>query len=297
MSSPVRIKQNMKQKHLLIFIPGFIVGVLVCILIAYVWGPRAETLELDLYSGQQRTIKEFLWHYRISPKAADEHTLWAKKHQQRSITPWYVMVSSTQRPSWFGPVVSGDAYIRDVVRSIHDLSIPDGEKAKLLYEYWSSLDKARSEKPIESVFEQWDKVLRPTDIETSVARIREGANSVVTMDNFLRIKEFVLAGGQRRTYCNMYNNNPFYGFEGLTVFLHPDGGQENINCDLNLSDFNHIVFNTSNPGYSYWHVYIDPDDRDVLVLSKAYLEVSEPELISKVEDCFRVALREMGKQR
>jgi hypothetical protein len=157
----------MKWKYLLACAVGFAAGVLVCILIACIWGPRAETLELDLYSGKQRTIKEFLWHYRISQKTADEHTLWAKKHQQRSITPWYVMVSSTQRPNWFGPMVSGDAYIRDVVRSIYDLSIPEQEKLKLLHEYWSSLDKARSEKPIESVFEQWDQRLEEVSSQSS----------------------------------------------------------------------------------------------------------------------------------
>ena len=153
----------MKQEHFLIFIAGFFLGVLACILIACIWGPRAETLELDLYSGQQRTIREFLWYYRISLQPDEEHTGWAKEQQEKSITPWYVMVSSTQRSSWFGPLASGDACVRDIVRSIYDLSVPQEEKVKLLHEYWSSLDNARSIKPVESVFEQWHQRLTSQD--------------------------------------------------------------------------------------------------------------------------------------
>ena len=165
----------MKWKYLLACATGFAAGVLACILIASIWGPKAEDLELDLYSGQQRTISEFLWSYRISQKPDDGHTLWAKGHQPMwakkqglsNITPWNVMVSSTQRPEWFGPVVNGHAYIRDVIRSIYNLSITKQEKVKLLHEYWTSLDEARPVKPIESVFEQWDQRLEEAPGQSS----------------------------------------------------------------------------------------------------------------------------------
>ena len=145
----------MKWKYSLVRSAGFAVGVLACILIACIWGPREETLELDLYSGQQQTIKDFLWYHRVSQESAGEHTVWAREHQRSNITPWYVMVCSTQRVNWFEPVVNADTDTRDVVRSIYNLSIPEEQKAMLLHEYWRDLDEARSNKPIDSIFEHW----------------------------------------------------------------------------------------------------------------------------------------------
>lgn len=60
-------------------------------------------------------------------------------------------------------------------------------------------------------------------------------------DSFETIKSFVLACGDRKTYCNMYNNNPHYAFAGFEVYLHPDVGQANIGCDPTLSDFDEMV--------------------------------------------------------
>ena len=72
-------------------------------------------------------------------------------------------------------------------------------------------------------------------------------NSVLTVENFLKIKSLVLNQGDRMTYCQMYNNNPHYRFQAGDVFLNPDTGQANINCDTNKSDFNYIVLQSRKP--------------------------------------------------
>jgi hypothetical protein len=47
----------------------------------------------------------------------------------------------------------------------------------------------------------------------------------------------------------MYNDNPHYSFTDFDVFLNPDTGQANINCDKQKSDFNHMVFRTKTLAY------------------------------------------------
>ena len=63
----------------------------------------------------------------------------------------------------------------------------------------------------------------------------------LTAANFQRIKSFILRHGDRQTYCNMYNRNPHYDFGAFQVYLDPDVGQQNINCDPELSDFSTLV--------------------------------------------------------
>lgn len=69
----------------------------------------------------------------------------------------------------------------------------------------------------------------------------DSQKDVLTRQNFEAIKRFILAQGDRFTYCNMYNHNPRYQFGGFEAFLTPEIGQGNINCDPARSDFNEIV--------------------------------------------------------
>jgi hypothetical protein len=80
------------------------------------------------------------------------------------------------------------------------------------------------------------------------------SNTAVTGEAFLKITSLVLTRGDRLTYCNMYNN-PHYSFKEFDVFLNPDTGQANINCDKQKSDFNHMVFQTKK--LAYYHVRVD----------------------------------------
>jgi hypothetical protein len=79
-------------------------------------------------------------------------------------------------------------------------------------------------------------------------------------DNFNRIISFVLQYGDRVTYCNMYNNNPHYQFHDFDLFLNPDIGQANINCDPLLSGFNEIVIRNNNESIIYYHIKINNNE-------------------------------------
>ena len=76
-------------------------------------------------------------------------------------------------------------------------------------------------------------------------------------EGFLAIKTFILSKGQKRTYSNRFNNNPYYLFGDMEVFLNPEPGgphqhpQWNINCDPKLSDFTELVIRTKE--FQYYH--------------------------------------------
>ncbi|MCX5742647.1 MAG: hypothetical protein NT062_09145 [Proteobacteria bacterium] len=72
-------------------------------------------------------------------------------------------------------------------------------------------------------------------------------DAIVNRDNLLRIKRFILDREQTRTYCQMFNNNPFFETARYEFYLHPDPGgphthpQWNINCDRARGDFNTMI--------------------------------------------------------
>lgn len=72
--------------------------------------------------------------------------------------------------------------------------------------------------------------------------------TVLTKDNLLKVKQFILKNGQRETYCNMYNDNPAYRTKQFLFYLDPDTGQLNGNCDPAKSDFNTLTIRSANGG-------------------------------------------------
>lgn len=79
---------------------------------------------------------------------------------------------------------------------------------------------------------------------------------MITAQEFEAIKSFILNNGDRRTYCNKYNNNPHYSFEGFDVYLNPETEQANINCDSDISDFNDMVIHDRDSDPQYYHLLI-----------------------------------------
>lgn len=75
-----------------------------------------------------------------------------------------------------------------------------------------------------------------------------------TVAEFRALRRFILARGDRMTYCNMYNCNPHFAFEGFEAFLNPDVGQRNINCDPKLSGFDELVIYDWNSEPQYFRV-------------------------------------------
>lgn len=100
--------------------------------------------------------------------------------------------------------------------------------------------------------------------------------------DFEKIKNHVLTKGDRSpVFSNKYNNTPHYSFTGFDVYLIPDVGQRNIDCDPGLSDFNEIVIKDqrSRPQYFYLHIVRkgDLDNKNItqpstdLIEGKVYL--------------------------
>jgi hypothetical protein len=80
-----------------------------------------------------------------------------------------------------------------------------------------------------------------------------------SVNNFEKIKNFVLKNGDRAFFCNMVNNNPHYKFDTIAdVYLMPEGGQKNINCDPALSDFD------ANTRYTLWQKSFPQDYKDCI---------------------------------
>jgi len=58
---------------------------------------------------------------------------------------------------------------------------------------------------------------------------------------FEQVKDFILAKGERRTYRNFDNHNPYLRFGGYEAYLGADIGQRNLINDPALSDFNELT--------------------------------------------------------
>lgn len=113
-----------------------------------------------------------------------------------------------------------------------------------------------------------------------------GNGSDITESNFDLIKKFILEKGEFRTYCNMYNNNPYYKFNDLEFYLNPSHGSKNINCDPKLSDFDEIVIRNSNSD----KMYVDIE----LVDNKLIFDKEDD---SDINNYFGIALKEIKKIR
>ena len=79
------------------------------------------------------------------------------------------------------------------------------------------------------------------------------ATSSLTATNFVAIRDFVLRCGDRLTYGNKYNHNPHFSFAGFDVFLDPEVGQANINCDPGRSGFDELVIRTTAHGATRYY--------------------------------------------
>jgi hypothetical protein len=64
---------------------------------------------------------------------------------------------------------------------------------------------------------------------------------LINRTNLTTIKQFIIKKGFRETYCQLYNNNPAYHSKRFAFYLNPDTRQQNINCEIDKSDFQTLV--------------------------------------------------------
>lgn len=130
-------------------------------------------------------------------------------------------------------------------------------------------------------------------------RIRNDSSDekVITRANLTHIKQLIIKNGLRETYCQMYNNNPAYHSKRFYFYLNPDTGQQNVNCEIDKSDFQTLVIrgtNTSDGKNHYCHIafhdefYINisvpwpTEDLSVLKIRAYAIEALE-EILSEIE--------------
>jgi hypothetical protein len=89
--------------------------------------------------------------------------------------------------------------------------------------------------------------------------------TVITRENLIKIKQFIIQSSQRETYNNLYNNNPSYHTQKFRFYLNPDAGSNNSDCDLNKSDFNSLTIRNSSDRNQY---------RTVEFLDKTFIYVT-----------------------
>jgi hypothetical protein len=124
-------------------------------------------------------------------------------------------------------------------------------------------------------------------------------SDIFSADNFEDLHVYILKNGDRETYCSMYNNNPHRSFEGFDLYLNPETGQANINCDPEISGFNILVIRDWDAEPQYYRILLvrkgDLDNEPVQKLlpdgvkeDKVYLlnykEYDLDELEKKVRD-------------
>jgi hypothetical protein len=91
--------------------------------------------------------------------------------------------------------------------------------------------------------------------------------AALSMEEFEQVKSFILQHGDRAIYCNMYNENPHYAYEGFDAYLNPEVGQLNLNCDPSVSDFNEIVIQKRVSAFVYYYILLvrkgDLEDKEI----------------------------------
>lgn len=149
------------MRKLLILLLGIAIGILLSVGGVYLVGPRGSETKMDLYTGQTWSYRSLLWHRWIEYEPDADHTIWAKKHKRSDRAYYPVSVCSTQR-DWFGSTVHGDGFVRDTVRQIYELSIPEEDKIGLLLHYHRDVDEvigSRREDGFRDLCDAWGKRL------------------------------------------------------------------------------------------------------------------------------------------
>jgi hypothetical protein len=134
-----------------------------------------------------------------------------------------------------------------------------------------------------------------TDVEVSRVVVARDGDSVLTEAAFKKIRRFILDQGQRQTYCNRFNNNPFFRFGHYALYLDPEN--TNIQCEPDRSEFNTITAHSLSPtksgGSGYWHIRLDPS-RKRLILEQYHARKAGRKLRRECAQIFQEALKRIA---
>lgn len=89
----------------------------------------------------------------------------------------------------------------------------------------------------------------PTAMEDDYLNITK----FLTVEEFIAIKEFIFEYGDKKTYCNKYNDNPYLKMDGFDIYMNPKDNYTNL-ADLDISVFNEIVIYNPQMEIQYFHI-------------------------------------------
>ncbi len=81
-------------------------------------------------------------------------------------------------------------------------------------------------------------------------------SSLISFDDFERLKNFILKVGDKKTHRSFDCDNPHYRFDNFDVFLGADIGQRNPYNDPEISDFNQLTIYDPNSSIMYYELII-----------------------------------------
>jgi hypothetical protein len=147
--------------------------------------------------------------------------------------------------------------------------------------------------------------VRGSGIEISTAVVPDGSNAVLTIANFVRIKKFILAQGKRKTYCNMYNDNPFWAFPGVQCVPESAGSKEYQLRDRQVrvqrtrdsgrgAPASKPVLERPGPITQYWRISLDATKKELRV-RQDYSKTDPQVLVLEATKYFRAALVEIDR--
>jgi hypothetical protein len=127
----------------------------------------------------------------------------------------------------------------------------------------------------------------------SEAPVPDGTNKIITIANFTRIRKFILDQGKQQTYCNMFNDNPWWEFPKFNSYLNPT--DESNTSKIGKTEFNTLVIRIKDGGQrQYWDVNLSEKKKELRIYQHYY--TVEPEvLIKEVTEFFRQALDEIDR--
>ena len=138
---------------------------------------------------------------------------------------------------------------------------------------------------------------RNADVRLRISQM-EDDEKVVTRDNLQKIKQFILQNGRRETYCNKFNNNPAYHTKEFQLYLDPDAGQLNGNCDPAKSDFNTLTIRSTNGGKNQYRKVEFIDQHSIhVVASWPTDDLTVGQLRKFVEEALTQILAEMDQKK
>ena len=120
--------------------------------------------------------------------------------------------------------------------------------------------------------------------------------------NLIAIQQFILRQGRTQTYCNMYNNNPFFPVGRYSFYLDPDPGgphnhpQYNGNCDPEKSEFHTLVIRNMDWGIDqYRRIRFKEEHNIYVVVTWPVDELNVGQIRGRAEEAIKAILEEMKR--